>query len=70
MLSSVASTVDHQLNQGAVQARQYSSEIVERDGESGYLMTLNVEDPTVRRYYRIAWELPSRRELGEQASGS
>jgi uncharacterized protein DUF4062 len=55
-----ASTIDRQLSNLAASDGSYTCEEVDSGDGLGDLMTLCVSDPSIRRHYRLAWELPAR----------
>jgi len=60
MLGRGSSYVDHELTAQVARSGAYTHDVVELDGEECHQMTLSLENPPIRRYYRLAWDLPRR----------
>jgi hypothetical protein len=58
LIGRTALNVDRELTSRLINDGSYSSSVVVVDGVEGHLMRLEIDDPRLRRYYRLAWELP------------
>ncbi|MEA2361288.1 MAG: hypothetical protein QOD71_433 [Thermoleophilaceae bacterium] len=64
LVSRGGSPPDKELSNVLVRSGAYSERQVRRGGTLGYELELDLADPPLRRRYQLAWNLPSRADLG------
>jgi hypothetical protein len=50
--------IDHEASNRLASDGSYTCEKIDLDGVEGFLMKLSLAEPRMRRFYRLAWELP------------
>lgn len=61
VLSRGSSYVDHEFTAQVIKDGSYVHEVVDHEGDECHKLTLTLDNPPIRRYYRLAWDLPPRR---------